>query len=303
MNKWEKQEELEEKIRHDHLEYKGLKLGTGQALRICAYAARNLPETDWWPKDTRPDAYIITKLYGTAETEVSCKSEQLRNSASPRFSFCCNLNVPEPVEIQIELWDHDYVTSDQLLGVCMRMEPTLREPSWCSLRDRNADAQAGEVLFAVTLVDGVQGAGNLPASPPFPPLLPLPPRPPPMPPMPPNPPALPPGAPWSAAPVKIWVPYAIAAGIMVVAMLVCFLLPRIFCRKGIKGMISPGSSSRFRSIELTHLAIVQQHALGSQAADDAKLVNEAGLVGHPGQMPITSTLSMQNARMELNSRA
>eukprot|EP00965_Chrysotila_dentata_P251499 6210087-Pleurochrysis_carterae.AAC.2 len=60
---------------------------------------------------------------------------------------------------------------------------------------------------------------------------------------------------------------------------------------------------RFRSIELTHLAIVQQHALGSQAADDAKLVNEAGLVGHPGQMPITSTLSMQNARMELNSRA
>uniref|UniRef100_A0A7S4BR64 C2 domain-containing protein n=1 Tax=Chrysotila carterae TaxID=13221 RepID=A0A7S4BR64_CHRCT len=103
MNKWEKQEELEEKIRHDHLEYKGLKLGTGQALRICAYAARNLPETDWWPKDTRPDAYIITKLYGTAETEVSCKSEQLRNSASPRFSFCCNLNVPEPVEIQIEV--------------------------------------------------------------------------------------------------------------------------------------------------------------------------------------------------------
>uniref|UniRef100_A0A7S4BR74 C2 domain-containing protein n=1 Tax=Chrysotila carterae TaxID=13221 RepID=A0A7S4BR74_CHRCT len=167
----------------------------------------------------------------TSSVSYHVPAPQLRNSASPRFSFCCNLNVPEPVEIQIELWDHDYVTSDQLLGVCMRMEPTLREPSWCSLRDRNADAQAGEVLFAVTLVDGVQGAGNLPASPPFPPLLPLPPRPPPMPPMPPNPPALPPGAPWSAAPVKIWVPYAIAAGIMVVAMLVCFLLPRIFCRQ------------------------------------------------------------------------
>ena len=72
-------------------------------LTACALSARDLPHTDRWPKDTRPDAYVEILVGGT-----SCRSAIINNDDHPTWDHCCDFGcAAAPCTVSFNVFDKD----------------------------------------------------------------------------------------------------------------------------------------------------------------------------------------------------
>jgi len=149
MNKWEKAEDSFVDEAHEwareaaQLNFSARALPPGSALRVCVLEAEGLPHTDWAPfKDIRPDPYVRITVFDEVGEEDDCHSRQIRNNDSPVIDFCCELALPTPVALEVQVFDHDYVTKDQILGKC-DLPPSVTGATWCELRSGGGGMRTG----------------------------------------------------------------------------------------------------------------------------------------------------------------
>uniref|UniRef100_A0A7S0PZ23 C2 domain-containing protein n=1 Tax=Coccolithus braarudii TaxID=221442 RepID=A0A7S0PZ23_9EUKA len=250
MNKWEKAEDRNYAPGHV---FNVTELPPGGALRVCILEAADLPRMDWPPfKDARPDPYLRISVYNLDGDEDDCHSRQIRNAKSPVFSFCCSLALPRPMDLEITVFDHDYVTKDQVIGTCS-LPPVVTDAAWCKLISHpDVAARGGDsarLKLSITLT-GNEALDHLPpalgdvASPAPPPLY-------------------PPRQPWVAPFFNSPTAYSVSVGLTVAAAVACcvgYILRRRCTR---------GSRQRRIGVELAWHAA--RPAASSQLSDDAKL--------------------------------
>jgi len=250
MNKWEQAEHQAEE--HTDKHWDGISAGTG--CLVCVTQADGLPHTDWWPKDTRPDTYLFISLIGEGyESEDNCRSPIVEDDVNPLYSFCCELRVERPIEIQVEVHDYDMLVKDDSLGRCL-VPPKEMASTWCDLSDQRHESHlvGGRIQIKVSHL--------LPPSPPLPPGTLLPPSPL-------SPPELPPRAPWVAEDLTSPLVYAMAAGSILVFVGLYYAARRCCCPKR-------RPDSFVRTLEMPQHNLFDPRSAGSsssRSSDDAKI--------------------------------
>ena len=90
--------------------------------QVCVHGAWDLPNTDWWPKDVRPDAYVklsrwsihLDGMYMSEVTGSAIRSHIVADSRSPTFDFCTQMDTglnhwmpSHRTAFRFDVWDND----------------------------------------------------------------------------------------------------------------------------------------------------------------------------------------------------
>jgi len=126
-------------------------------LSVCVQQASDLSNTDWWPKDRRPDAFATIEVPDDPAAGF-CRTSTVINDNNPVWGrTCCSLyptTPAAPTVVQVSVVDEEILQRPEPVGACeldldLDLDLHLGE-RWCSLtRNCYHDRCQGSVLVSL----------------------------------------------------------------------------------------------------------------------------------------------------------